>query len=124
MAYYAFLDNNNIVTEVIVGIDETELIDGLSPEQWYSNFRGQKCVQTSYNTIGGVHTNGGTPIHKNYAGIGYTWDGIGFAAPQPFPSWKLNADSYFWEAPTPMPTDGKLYNWNETTLAWVEVTDL
>lgn len=64
MAHYAFLDNNNIVTEVIVGIDETELIDGFSPEVWYKNFRGQKCVRTSYN---------GT-IRKNFAGIGFTYD--------------------------------------------------
>ena len=64
MAHYAFLDENNIVTEVIVGIDETELIEGLSPEQWYGNFRGQRCVRTSYNgNIRGV-----------YAGIGYTYD--------------------------------------------------
>ena len=121
MAHYAFLNEQNIVTEVITGINETELIEGLTPEIWYGNFRGQKCVRTSYNTSGGVHANGGTPLNKNYAGIGYTWDGTGFAAPQPFPSWKLNADSYLWEAPIPMPTDGKLYNWDETTLAWVEV---
>jgi len=64
MAHYAFLDENNIVTEVIVGIDETELIEGLSPEEWYGNFRGQRCVRTSYNgNIRGV-----------YAGIGYTYD--------------------------------------------------
>lgn len=64
MAHYAFLDENNIVTEVIVGIDETELIEGLEPEQWYGNFRGQRCVRTSYNGN----------IRKNYAGIGYTYD--------------------------------------------------
>ena len=64
MAHYAFLDKNNIVTEVIPGIDETELIEGLSPEEWYGNFRGQRCVRTSYNgNIRGV-----------YAGIGYTYD--------------------------------------------------
>lgn len=118
MAHYAFLDENNIVTEVIVGKDETELIEGLTPDQWYENFRGQKCVQTSYNTIGGVHTKGGTPLNKNYAGIGYTWDGTGFAAPQPYLSWKLNADSYLWEAPTPYPTDGKFYQWVEADLNW------
>ena len=66
MAYYAFLDNSNIVTEVIVGVDENELIEGLDPETWYSNFRGQKCVRTSYN---------GT-IRYNYAGLGYTYDPI------------------------------------------------
>lgn len=66
MAHYAFLDDSNIVTEVIVGINENELIEGLDPESWYSNFRGQKCVRTSYN---------GT-IRYNYAGIGYTYDPI------------------------------------------------
>jgi hypothetical protein len=64
MAHYAFLDKNNIVTEVIVGKDETELIEGLDPETWYGNFRGQRCVRTSYNNN----------IRKNYAGIGYTYD--------------------------------------------------
>lgn len=121
MAHYAFLDNSNIVTEVIVGVDETELIEGKTPEEWYGEFRGQRCVQTSYNTFGGVHTLGGTPLNKNYAGIGYTWDGTGFAAPQPYPSWTLNNDSYLWEAPTPMPTDGKRYTWDEDSQSWIEV---
>ena len=73
MAHYAFLDENNIVTEVITGIDETELIQGLSPEEWYGNFRGQKCVRTSYNgNIRGV-----------YAGIGYTYDPVADVFIQP-----------------------------------------
>jgi hypothetical protein len=73
MAHYAFLDENNIVTEVITGKDETEIIDGLSPEEWYANFRGQKCVRTSYSNS----------IRFNYAGIGYTYDPIddAFIAP-------------------------------------------
>ena len=121
MAHYAFLDENNIVTEVIVGIDETELIEGLSPEIWYGNFRNQICKQTSYNTHAGVHTLGGTPINKNYAGIGYSWDGTGFAAPQPFASWTLDKETYLWTAPTPMPTDGKAYSWNEDSKSWDEV---
>ena len=75
MAHYAFLDNKSIVTEVIVGINETELIEGLDPETWYGNFRGQKCVRTSYNG----------KIRYNYAGIGYTYDPIddAFIAPMP-----------------------------------------
>jgi hypothetical protein len=121
MAHYAFLNDSNIVTEVIVGKNENEFIEGLDPETWYGNFRGQKCVRTSYNTFGGVHTNGGTPLHKNYAGIGYTWDGTGFAAPQPFPSWTLNAETYLWESPTPIPTDGKIYTWDEETKSWIEI---
>jgi hypothetical protein len=120
MAHYAFLDNN-IVTEVIVGIDETKLIDGLDPETWYGNFRGQKCVQTSYNTIGGVHILGGTPLHKNYAGVGYSWDGTGFAAPQPYPSWSLDLFSYLWQAPVAKPEDGKFYEWDEATTSWKEI---
>ena len=75
MAHYAFLDEDNIVTEVIVGIDETETIEGLDPETWYANFRGQVCKRTSYNG----------KIRKNYAGIGFTYDPIddAFIAPMP-----------------------------------------
>lgn len=75
MAHYAFLDDSNIVTEVIAGIDETETIEGLSPEEWYANYRGQTCVRTSYNGR----------IRFNYAGIGYTYDPIddAFIAPMP-----------------------------------------
>ena len=122
MAHYAFLDENNVVTEVITGINENELIEGKNPEIWYSEFRKQKCIQTSYNTYGGIHIQGGTPLHKNYAGIGYHWDGTGFYAPQPFPSWTLNSDSYLWEAPVAYPEDGKRYTWDEATTSWVEVT--
>ena len=111
MAHYAFLDDSNIVTEVITGIDETELIEGLDTETWYGNYRGQKCKRTSYNSN----------IRFNYAGIGYEFDGIGFYAPQPYPSWTKDADTYLWDAPTPMPTDGKRYAWDEDSLSWVEV---
>lgn len=111
MAHYAFIDENNIVTEVIVGIDENELIEGLHPETWYSNFRGQTCIRTSYN-----HR-----IRKQYAGIGYTYDPIDdvFIAPQPYPSWTLD-NNHDWQPPTPCPLDGKIYEWDETTLRWVE----
>ena len=92
MAHYAFLDDNNIVTEVIVGKDETELIEELSPEEWYSNFRGQTCIRTSYNGN----------IRYNYAGIGYTYDPIddAFIAPAPceHPELILN-DKKQWECP-------------------------
>ena len=119
MAHFAEIDANNIVTRVLV-VDDLHQADG---QNYLANELGLggTWIQTSYNTIGGVHTNGGTPLNKNYAGIGYSWDGIGFHAPQPFPSWKLNADSYLWEAPTPMPTDGKLYSWDEATKSWTEV---
>jgi hypothetical protein len=84
MAHYAFLDENNVVTEVITGIDETELIEGLDTETWYGNFRGQTCKRTSYNGN----------ISKQYAGIGYTYDAVNdvFIAPQPYPSWSLDND--------------------------------
>ena len=122
MAHYAFLDENNIVTEVIVGKDETELLDGLTSEEWYGNYRGQRCIRTSYNTQGNVHALGGEPLHKNYAGIGYSWDGTGFAAPQPYPSWTLDKETYLWTAPVAMPTDGKAYSWNEDSKSWDEIT--
>jgi hypothetical protein len=120
MAHYAFLDTNNIVTEVIVGKDEGE--DGIDWEQHYGEFRGQTCKRTSYNTSGGVHVNGGTPYRKNYAGIGYTYDSgrDAFIPPQQFASWTLNETSCIWEAPTPKPTDGKIYAWDEAQLAWVD----
>jgi hypothetical protein len=113
MAHYAFLDNNNVVTEVITGIDETELIEGLDPETWYGNFRGQVCKRTSYNNN----------IRKNYAGIGFTYDLIrdAFIAPKPFPSWVLDEETCTWSAPVPMPTDDKIYTWNESTQNWEEV---
>lgn len=112
MAHYAFLDENNIVTEVIVGKDETELIDGLLPEEWYGNFRGQVCKRTSYN-----HN-----IRKQYAGIGYTYNESAdvFVAPQPFSSWSLD-ENYDWQAPIERPADGKDYLWDETNQVWVEL---
>jgi hypothetical protein len=112
MAHYAFLDENNIVTEVIVGIDETELIEGLSPEEWYANFRGQVCKRTSYNNN----------IRKQYAGIGFTYNATAdvFVAPQPFPSWSLDAN-YDWQAPIEYPADGKDYLWDEANQVWAEL---
>ena len=79
-------------------------------------------LQTSYNTHGGQHKNGGTPLRANYAGIGYTYDATNdvFYAPQPFASWTISAPTWTWEAPVPYPTDGKPYKWDEPTLAWVE----
>jgi hypothetical protein len=123
MAHYAFLDENNVVTEVITGIDETELIEGLDTETWYGNFRGQVCKRTSYWTFGNVHygDDGSPAFRKNYAGIGYSFDGIGFFSPQPYPSWALNSETYLWEAPVPYPNDGKEYYWDEATLSWVEI---
>ena len=122
MAHYAFLDSNNIVTEIIVGKDENE--DGILWELHYGAFRNQVCKRTSYNTRGGVHISGGTPYRKNYAGIGYTYDEQrdAFIPPKPFNSWVLNETTCLWDAPTAMPDDGKQYFWNEETTSWVEVT--
>ncbi len=120
MAHYAFLDENNIVTEVILGKDE----GNFDWEQQYGAFRGQACKRTSYNTQGGVHLLGGTPLRKNYAGIGFTYDSArdAFIPPKPFPSWVLDEDSCLWNAPVTMPTDGKPYDWDETQQQWIEVT--
>lgn len=112
MAHYAFLDEDNIVTEVITGIDETELIDGLTPEEWYGNYRGQRCIRTSYNNN----------IRKQYAGIGYSYDESAdvFVAPKPFASWSLD-ENYDWQAPIDYPADGKHYSWDESNQVWVEL---
>lgn len=121
MAHYAFLDENNIVTDVIVGKDENE--GDTDWEAHYGAFRGQVCKRTSYNTLAGVHTGGGTPFRKNYAGIGYTYDEArdAFIPPKPFPSWTLNEDTCQWDSPVPYPTDGDAYNWNEETQTWDEI---
>ena len=114
MSHFAKVENG-IVTQVIV-IEQDVLASGLwgDPASW---------VQTSYNTYGGQHILGGTPLRKNYAGIGFTYDSVrdAFIAPQPFNSWLLNEDTCQWEAPTPMPVDGKLYKWDEETVSWKEI---
>jgi hypothetical protein len=117
MAHYAFLDKNNIVTEVIAGKNEGE--DGIDWEQWYGDFRGQVCKRTSYNTIGNTHKNDGIPYRGNYAGIGYTYqaDIDAFVAPKPYPSWTLDANAQ-WQPPVAMPTDNGMYSWNEANQAW------
>lgn len=117
MAHFAKV-NNGIVEQVIVA--EPEFFDTFvdsSPGQW---------IQTSYNTRGGVHANGGTPLRKNYAGIGYSYDATrdAFIPPKPYASWALNEDTCLWDAPVAMPTDGGLYTWNESTQAWDVVPDV
>ena len=109
MAHYAFLDENNIVTEVIVGIDETQLIEGLEPEIWYGNFRNQKCLQTSYNGN----------IRGKYAGIGdfYNEDEDIFIAAQPFPSW--TREGSFWKPPKPQPSP--FTYWDEKASDWLSI---
>ena len=111
MAHFAQVVDG-VVAQVIVA----------DTKEWCESNLGGTWVQTSYNTKGNVHTLGGTPLHKNYAGIGFTWDGTGFAAPKPYESWTLDTETYIWNAPTPMPVEeGKLFTWDEATLSWVEV---
>lgn len=120
MAHYAYLDEQNIVTQVIVGKDEGE--DGIDWEQYYG------AVRTSYNTSRNQHTHGGTPFRGNYAGIGMVFmpeigpDGI-FIEPQPYPSWTLDEATASWQPPTPMPTEGR-WIWDEPSLSWVELPPL
>ena len=111
MAHYAFLDENNVVTEVIVGKDETDLTHDW--EVFYGDIRGQVCKRTSYNAN----------IRKNYAGIGYTYDAgrDAFIPPKSYASWVLNEDTCQWSAPVAMPDDGKTYTWDEATTSWIEV---
>jgi hypothetical protein len=113
MGHYAKVENG-VVTQVIVA-------DG---PDWCEQNLGGQWIQTSYNTSGGIHSGGKFAIHKNYAGIGYTFDGSGFAAPQPYPSWIKNSDTYLWDAPVAMPTDDKRYTWDEATTSWVEAPTL
>ena len=112
MTYYAFLDENNIVTEVIVGIDETETIEGLNPETWYGNFRGQTCKITSIDGS----------IRKIYANIGFTYDAAkdAFIPPKSYPSWILDEATCQWKAPTSHPAGPSCY-WDEDTLSWKEI---
>jgi hypothetical protein len=120
MAHYAFLDENNIVTEVITGKEE----GNFNWEQQYGMFRGQLCKRTSFNTQGGIHKLGGTPFRKNYAGIGYTYDETrdAFIPPKPYSSWLLNEESCQWESSIPYPQDDNKYTWNETIKNWEIVT--
>ena len=116
MSHFAQIDENNIVTQVIV-IEQDVVDTGLfgDPASW---------IQTSYNTHGGVHSQGGTPLRKNYAGIGYTYDSTrdAFIPPKPFNSWTLNEETCLYEAPIPMPNDDKMYRWDEETTSWIEIT--
>lgn len=130
MAYYAYLDNNNIVTEVITGNDGYDKTDA-EWEQLYSEVRdGATCKKTSFNTYGGVHygpnnePDGLPQLRKNFAGIGFTYDATldAFIPPKPYPSWTLDNATANWVAPVPMPNDGKRYSWDEETQSWVEVT--
>jgi len=114
MSHFAKV-TDGIVTQVIVAEPEffATFVD-TSPGEW---------IQTSYNTHGGVHATGGTPLRKNYAGIGYTYDRTrdAFIPPQPYTSWTLNETTCLWQAPVAYPTDGKQYAWNESGQQWDEI---
>jgi hypothetical protein len=113
MAHYAFLNEDNIVTEVIVGRNEDEIVDGVSDwETYYGNIRGQVCKRTSFNNN----------IRKQFAGVGFTYDEVDdvFITPAPFESWYLD-ENCDWQAPIEYPDDGETYLWDETVQAWVEV---
>lgn len=138
MAYYAFINNEDVVVNVITGVDEDIVqidTDGtevggseLAWETFYASlpqFAGLTCLRTSYNTRGNVHTEGGTPYRGNYAGVGYKYDrdfNI-FIPPQPYPSWKLNYATASWEPPVPMPdpTENNIWKWSEINKEWISV---
>jgi hypothetical protein len=116
MAHFAKVVDG-VVTQVIVAEPEFfETFVDSSPGEW---------IQTSYNTYGGEHKLGGTPLRKNYAGIGFTYDRVkdAFIPPKPFASWTLNDDTCLWEAPVAMPQDGLEYEWNEATVSWEQMSE-
>jgi hypothetical protein len=117
MAHFAELNKNNVVVQVIVGVDEP--LDG---EAIYAETTGTVWKKTSYNTQAGQHLLGGTPFRKNYAGIGYTYDSDrdAFIPPQPFPSWTLDEQTCQWISPVPFPNDEKRYFWDEPSVSWKE----
>ena len=128
MAHYAYIDDNNIVTAVIVGPDEGTEPDGVESWEAYFSAKGKGlAVRTSYNTMGGVHYTDREPsedqtkaLRKNYAGIGYTYDEArdAFIPPKPYESWVLNEETCLWVAPLPYPDGGGDYGWNEELFAW------
>jgi len=115
MAHFAKVVNDKVVRVVVADSDYFDNFTDTSPGRW---------IQTSYNTKSGVHINDGTPLRKNYAGIGFTYDATkdAFIPPQLFSSWTLNETSCTWEPPTACPDDDKMYTWNEDTTNWVEIT--
>lgn len=119
MAHYAILNEENIVTQVIVGKNEDEIVldDNGNPIDWEQYYGGKR---TSYWTYGGVHQNGGTPFRKNYAGIGFKYDEVkdAFIPQQPFPSWILNEDTCLWEPPIPKPTEPGIWLWIDEMKKW------
>jgi hypothetical protein len=116
MSHFAKVLDGKVVSVIVAEAEFFETFVDSSPGEW---------IQTSYNTYGGVHKNGGTPLRKNYAGIGFTYDRVkdAFIPPKPeYASWTLNDETCLWQAPVPMPDDGKIYEWVESTTSWNEIT--
>ena len=115
MAHFAKVLDGKVINVIVAELEFFETFVDSSPGEW---------IQSSYNTRGGVHANGGTPLRKNYAGIGFTYDRVrdAFIPPKPFASWTLNNETCLWQAPVPMPNDGKNYEWIESTTSWNEIT--
>jgi len=114
MSHYAKVVDGKVAQVIVAEADFFDTFVDSSPGTW---------IQTSYNTIGGKHTQGGTPLRGNYAGVGYIYDQANdvFYAPQPYGSWILNKETWTWESPVAYPTDGKAYIWNEDSKSWIEV---
>jgi hypothetical protein len=114
MSHFAKVLDGKVVQVIVAEPDFFNTFIDTSPGTW---------LQTSYNTYGNAHKLGGTPLRGNFAGIGYTYDATNdvFIPPKPFASWVLSHETYLWSAPTPMPSDGKFYRWDESTTSWVEV---
>lgn len=114
MSHFAKVLDGKVTQVIVAEPDFFNTFVDTSPGAW---------IQTSYNTIGNQHTNGGTPLRGNYAGIGYTYDTQNdvFYAPKPFASWILNESTWLWEAPVAMPDDDKKYEWDEATISWKEI---
>jgi hypothetical protein len=114
MAHYAKVDQGKVIKVIVAEAEFFNTFVDSSPGEW---------IQTSYNTRGGIHLNGGTPLRGNFAGIGHIYDKTNdvFYAPQPYASWTLNQTTWSWDAPTPMPTDENSYRWNESTTSWVAI---
>jgi len=116
MAHFAKVRDGFVVQVIVAEPEFFKTFVDTSAGEW---------IQTSYNTIGNVHKLGGTPLRKNYAGIGFTYDRTkdAFIPPKPFVSWVLDEETCLWEAPTPMPQDNKIYSWDEPTTSWVEIQE-
>jgi hypothetical protein len=116
MSHYAKVVSGVVQQVIVAEAEFFQTFVDTSPGEW---------IQTSYNTHGGQHRNGGTPLRKNYAGIGYSYDRTkdAFIPPKPFASWVLDEETCLWDAPTPKPTDGKMYVWDEVTTSWKEVVE-